>query len=100
MPDLLAELQREREILTGTRYEAVGNTPFTSEELAQIAEQLRQIKEYVSTAYALSEEQALHLEAKLDDIAAAAGRMGRKDWALWVGAALLGAFVQGIRLVR
>ena len=31
----------------------------------------------------------LHLEAKLDDIAAAAGRMGRKDWALWVGGALL-----------
>ena len=38
----------------------------------------------------------LHLEAKLDDIAAAAGRMGRKDWALWVSGALLGAFVQGI----
>ena len=38
----------------------------------------------------------LHLEAKLDDIASAAGRMGRKDWALWVSGALLGAFVQGI----
>jgi hypothetical protein len=50
----------------------------------------------VSTAYALSEAQMLHLEAKLDDIAAAACRMGRKDWALWVGGALLGAFVQGI----
>ncbi len=95
-PDLLAELQREREILTVTRYEEVGNTPFSSEELAEIAEQLQQIKEYVSTAYALSEAQMLHLEAKLDDIAAAAGRMGRKDWALWVSGALLGAFVQGI----
>ena len=95
-PDLFAELHREREILTGTRYEDVGNTPFTSEELAEIAEQLRQIKEYVSTAYALSEAQTLHLETKLDDIASAAGRMGRKDWALWVSGALLGAFVQGI----
>ena len=95
-PDLLAELQREREILTDTRYEAVGNTPFSSEEQAEIAEQLRQIKEYVSTSYALSEVQARHLEAKLDDIVAAAGRMGRKDWTLWVGGALLGAFVQGI----
>jgi hypothetical protein len=95
-PDLLAELEREREILTGTRYEEVGNTPFTSAEIAEIAEQLRQIKEHVSTAYALSEAQMLHLEAKLDDIAAAAGRMGRKDWALWVSGALLGAFVQGI----
>jgi hypothetical protein len=89
-PDLLAELEREREILTGTRYEEVGNTSFTSEEIAEIAEQLRQIKEHVSTAYALSEAQMLHLEEKLDDIAAAASRMGRKDWALWVSGALLG----------
>jgi hypothetical protein len=95
-PDLLAELQRERGILTGTRSEAAGNMPFSPEELAQVAEQLRQLKEYVSRAYALSEVQMLHLEAKLDDIAAAAGRMGRKDWALWVSGALLGAFVQGI----
>ena len=95
MPDLLAELQREREILTGTRYGEGGNTPFTPEELAEIAEQLRSIKEYVNTAYTFSEAQRLHLEAKLDDIAAAAGRMGRKDWALWVSAALLGAVVQG-----
>ena len=95
-PDLLAELQREREILTSTRYEELGNAPFSSEELAEIAEQLRQIKEYVITMYSLSDAQMLQLEAKLDDIAAAAGRMGRKDWALWVSAALLGAFVQGI----
>jgi hypothetical protein len=44
-PDLLAELQGEREILSHTHYEAVGNTPFSSEELKEIAEQLRQIKE-------------------------------------------------------
>jgi hypothetical protein len=95
-PDLLAELQREREILTSTRYEEVGNTPFSSEELAEIAEQLRQIQEHMSRTYSLSEAQMRHLEAKLADIAAAAARMGRKDWALWVSAALLGAFVQGI----
>jgi DNA-binding Lrp family transcriptional regulator len=95
-PDLLAELQRERDILTGTRYEEVGNAPFSSEELAEIAEQLRQVKEHVSTAYALSEVQMLHLEAKLDDIEAAARRMGRKDWALWVSGALLGTFVQAV----
>jgi hypothetical protein len=70
--------------------------PFSSEELAVIADQLRQIKESVSSTYALSEVQMLHLEAKLDDIAAAASRMGRKDWALWVSAALLGALVHGV----
>lgn len=95
-PDLWAELQRQREILTETRYDEIGNTPFTSEELGEIAEQLRQLKEYVCKAYTLSEAQMLHLEAKLDDVAAAARRMGRKDWALWVAGALLGAFVQGV----
>lgn len=95
-PDLWAEAQREREILTGARYEDVENTPFTSDEQAAIAEHLRQTKEYVTRTYSLSDAQILHLEAKLDDIAAAAGRMGRKDWTLLVCGALLGAFVQGI----
>jgi hypothetical protein len=95
-PDLWAELEREREILTGARYEDVENTPFTSDEQAAIAEHLRQTKEYVTRTYSLSDAQILHLEAKLDDIAAAAGRMGRKDWTLLVCGALLGAFVQGI----
>jgi hypothetical protein len=95
-PDLWAELQREREILTGARYDDVENTPFTSDEQAAIAGHLRQTKEYVTRTYSLSDAQILHLEAKLDDIAAAAGRMGRKDWTLLVCGALLGAFVQGI----
>jgi len=50
-PDLWAQLQREREILTGARYEDVENTPFTSDEQAEIAEQLRQIKEFVKETY-------------------------------------------------
>ena len=95
-PDLWAELQREREVLTGARYDEVENTPFTSHEQAAIAEHLRQTKEYVTRTYSLSDAQILHLEAKLDDIAAAAGRMGRKDWTLLVCGALLGTSVQGI----
>src|ERR1019366_7556755 len=43
--DLWAELQREPEILTGARYEAAENTPFTPNEQAEIAKQLREIKE-------------------------------------------------------
>ena len=95
-PDLWAELQREREVLTGARYDEVENTPFTSHEQAAIAEHLRQTKEWVTRTYSLSDAQILHLEAKLDDIATAAGRMGRKDWTLLVCDALLGTFVQGI----
>jgi hypothetical protein len=95
-PDRWAESQREREILTGARYEDVENTPFTSDEQAAIAEHLRQTKEYVTRTYSLSDAQILHLEARLDDVAAAASRMGRKDWTLLVCGALLGAFVEGI----
>ena len=95
-PDLWAELQRERELLTGARYKDVENTPFTSDEQAEIAEHLRQTKEYVARTYSLSDAQMRHLEAQLDNIAAAAGRVGRKDWTLLVCGALLGTFVAGI----
>ncbi len=43
-PDLWAELQREREILTGARYAAVENTLFTPDEQAEIAAQLQEIR--------------------------------------------------------
>jgi len=52
-PDLWAELRRQREILTGARYEVVENTPFTADEQAEIAKQLREIKEYVKKTYSL-----------------------------------------------
>ncbi len=70
-PDLWAELQREREILTGARYEAVENTLFTPDEQAEIAKQLREIKEYVKKTYSLSSEQMSRVEARLDEAEAA-----------------------------
>jgi hypothetical protein len=81
-PDLWAELQREREILTGVRYEAVENTPFTPDEQAEIAQQLRAIKEDLKKKYSLSSEQMSRVEARLDEAEAASRRIGRKDWLL------------------
>lgn len=81
-PDLWAELQRDREILTATRYEDVENTPFTSDERAEIADELREIKEFVRNTHLLSEAKTLSLEAKLDHLEAATDRVGRKDWLL------------------
>jgi hypothetical protein len=81
-PDLWAELQREREILTGARYEAVENTLFTPDEQAEIAKQLREIKEYVKKTYSLSSEQMSRVEARLEEAEAATRRIGRKDWLL------------------
>jgi hypothetical protein len=95
-PDLWADLEREGEILTGARYVDVENTSFTSAEQAAIAEQLRQIKELVKTTYALSDAQMLFLEAKLDDIGAAASRVGRKDWLLLFYGVMFTVIVTGL----
>lgn len=95
-PDLWRELQREREILTGTRYEEIENTSFTADEQAEIAEQLRQIKEFAKNTYSLSEAQMLSLEAKLDDIQSAAGRVGRKDWQLLFCGVMFTVIVTGL----
>jgi hypothetical protein len=79
-PDLWAELQGQREVLTGARYEDVENTPFTPDEQTEIAQQLQQIKDFVKEEHSLSEAQMRSLEGKLDYIEAATGRIGRKDW--------------------
>jgi hypothetical protein len=81
-PDLWAELKREREILTGARFEAAENTPFTPAEQAEIARQLLEIKEYVKKTYSLSSQQWSAIEDRLDEAKEAAKRVGRKDWLL------------------
>lgn len=81
-PDLWEDLQRERELLNGNRFEALENTLFDPSEQAEIAQTIREIKEYVRETYSLSPEQMLHVEARFDDAEAAARRIGRKDWVL------------------
>jgi len=46
-PELWAELQRETELLGAVSDEAVENTPFTSAEQDEIAEQLRKLRDVV-----------------------------------------------------
>ena len=72
------------------------NTPFTSDEQAQIVEQIQQIKAYMHTTYSVSEAQMLSLEARLDDVAAAAGRVGRKDWGLMLCGVVFGFIVDNV----
>jgi hypothetical protein len=81
-PDLWAELQHEREILTGARYETTENTLFSPDERAEIAKQLRVIREYVKKTYSLSSEKMLLVETRFDELEVATRRMGRKDWLL------------------
>jgi hypothetical protein len=95
-PNLLAELQRDREILGGARFEDAENTPFTREEQAEIAEWVEASKEFVRNRYSLPEVQLRVIEAKLDELAAQARRSGRRDWMLGVCFVMIGVMANGL----
>jgi hypothetical protein len=59
-------------------------------EQEKIAGQLRELKDHVTRAYTLSDEQTRLLEDRFDYLAAAASRVGRKDWVLMAAGVLLG----------
>jgi hypothetical protein len=95
-PDLWAELQQEREMLGTAPAEATENTPFSADEQREIANQLRATKKYVKKTYALSEDDMQALEARLDHLGDAAGRLGRLDWRTVVAGTLLTAIVEAV----
>jgi hypothetical protein len=94
-PDLWAELQRERTLLT-EGYQDGEDTPLTPDEQAEIAEQLQQIKEFVKETYSLSETKMRALEVELKYIQEASGRIGRKDLALLVFGVMFHVIVMGV----
>jgi hypothetical protein len=81
-PDLWAEFQRGKELLSDAQDASSANTPFTSSEQVSIAQQLREIKEYVRQTHSLSDEQLSLVEARFDQAEAASRHLGRKDWLL------------------
>lgn len=96
-PDLWAELQRERAIITGAGFEEPENTPFTSDEQAEIAQRLRQIKEHVRVTYELTAEQYAAIDKRLDHLEDAAKRgVGRIDWRDQVIGVLLGLVIDAV----
>jgi|SRR5665647_141716 len=91
-PDLWGEVRRRQGVLTGTIYEDSDNTPFTKAELVEIADKVQQIKEFVKTQ-PISEARMLSAEAKLDYVLEASRRLGRKDWAIIFGGAIVSTIV-------
>jgi hypothetical protein len=84
-PDLWAELEAKKQLLDSG--DAVENTPFAPAELAQVLETLAEVKAYSRETLELTAGQQAQLDAKLEYLATAAGRMGRLDWrSLLVGA--------------
>jgi hypothetical protein len=80
MPDLWAELQREAGLLGAKSDEVIENTPFTPDEQKEIARRLKELAQRARRTHSLSEAQMGVLNAKLDYLANAAGRLGRIDW--------------------
>jgi hypothetical protein len=93
-PDLWAQLQREREILSRTPDESE-NTPFTPDEQAAIVKHLDEIKEYVKNTHSLSQDQMVALEEGFDELATATKRLGRNDWRLMFLGLVLTLIVTG-----
>jgi hypothetical protein len=88
-PDLWAELQREAELLDAGSGGPADNTPFTLDEQKEIAERLRQIADDTKNTYSLSEAQVRALNAQVDYLVDAAGRLGHTDWRAVVISAML-----------
>jgi hypothetical protein len=79
-PDLWAELQRDARLLTGAASNVTENTPFTADEQNAIAAQLQELAEHAQRTYSLSATQLREVTARLDYLANATRRFGRKDW--------------------
>lgn len=89
-PDLWAEIQRDRELLMGARYEEVANTPFNESEQTEIAKHLHEITDYLKNNHELSDAEKHALDETRDYLEDAARRLGRIDWRNAVVGALLG----------
>jgi hypothetical protein len=89
MPDLWAELQREAELFGANSDDVPENTPFTPDEQKKIAARLQEVSEHARLTYSLSGAQMRVLDAKLDYLINAAGRLGRIDWRNAVVGAIL-----------
>jgi hypothetical protein len=76
--DLWAALQRISHNLQ--RAEDLSDTPFTAEEQTAIAIGIEAITQGAHGRSELTAEQVASIEKKLDDVAEASERLGRKDW--------------------
>lgn len=89
-PDLWAEIAKESELLEATAADD-SNTPFNEGEKAYILSGIEEIKEFLLTAHKLDPEL---VEARLNYLAEATNRVGRKDWINLLISVLVGIVMQ------
>ncbi len=92
-PDLWEGLRGSREFFGSQAEQGASNSPFNSSEQAEISVRIKQAKEYIQTSGETSGEQISQIEARLDYIAEASKRVGRKDWLMMFNGAVLSMMV-------
>lgn len=78
-----AASDQAKDAFTAAQSEDTGNAPFTESEQRQIATQLQDVRKYANEELNLPSEQIARIEEKLDEMAEASKRMGRKDWLVY-----------------
>jgi hypothetical protein len=85
---LLTQVSPRSGFAAGAVDDDPNNAPFDGAELQKIAESISSVKAELRRNGRLMPEQLALVSRKLDEIQAAAGRMGRKDWITYVAGAL------------
>lgn len=89
-PDLWSAISQESEIAEAASSDE-SNTPFSTEEKAYILSGINEIKQYLLTAHKVDPEL---VEARLNYLAEASNRVGRKDWINLLLSVLVGIVIQ------
>jgi hypothetical protein len=74
------EMRRRREAVSVIEAPEAENTQFTEDERRQITAQIGKVKKHVREQFELTSAQLERIDEKLDEVAEASKRMGRKDW--------------------
>jgi hypothetical protein len=81
---LISQISPRPGLVGGFVSDDPNNSPFSSDELARIAESVTQIRFKLDQLDTFLPEQIALVNRKLDEIEAAATRLGRKDWINYV----------------
>jgi hypothetical protein len=79
-PDLWAELQQVPNVLAASQAADATNAPFTSDEQAEIACQLDEVRQLMREKFELTTAQLAAVDQRLDEAKEASQRLGRRDW--------------------
>jgi hypothetical protein len=82
-PNAWAGSDQAKDAFTSAQGEETGNAPFTEGEQRQIAAQLQDIEKHLKEEFDLPNDEIAQIKEKLDEVAEASKRMGRKDWLVY-----------------